>query len=245
MSLSEATPLKRLSRDLQPGTPVGRNWLAQRGISPQLAYRYVKGGWLEQVARGVFAKPGTPLEADPSLRLLLDMGHRIHVGGKTALAWHGYRHNLAADQEPLALYRRGRRPLPPWFAKRFHPRVNARSLFSEAGASPRYVSASAEHDDVPASDPERAALEMLSEVPARQGLEEAGHLMEGLVTLRRDPLHDLLAHCTNRKTVMLFFHFARKFDLPVLAHLSAEQLPAHSKNRYVLKLPRGTLAMKP
>lgn len=245
MSLSGDTPLKRLSKDLRPGTPIGRTWLSQRGISPQLAYRYVKSGWLEAVARGVFAKPGAPLELDPSLRLLVDLAHRVHVGGKTALAWHGYRHNLSLAGEPLTLYSRGRKPLPPWFVTRFRPHASSRVLFEERAMSVMSVTENSDHAGVPVSEPERAALEMLSGVPGQQSVEEAGHLMESLVTLRREPMHELLVHCKSRKAVMLFFHFARASNLPVLGRLSAEPIPAPSKGRYVLKLPRGTLVLKP
>jgi len=245
MGLSGRDKSKHLSRDLLPGVPVGSRWLAARRISPQLAYRYVQSGWLERVAHGVFAKPGTPLEVDPSLRLLVELGHRVHVGGKTALAWHGHRHNLALSGEALTLYGQGKRPLPDWFTARFHPQTTSRRLFDEESGQPLYVSDHPDHRGVPVSEPERAALEMLSEVPARQGVEEAGHLMEGLVTLRPAPLQDLLARCTNRKTVLLFHHFARASNLSVLDRLALDRLPAGSKSRYVLRLPRGTLALKP
>lgn len=224
---------------------MGSRWLAMRRISPQLAHRYVSSGWLERVAHGVFAKPGTPLEVDPSLRLLVDLGHRVHVGGKTALAWHGHRHNLSLGGEALTLYGQGKRPLPAWFTTRFQPQTTSRRLFDEESGQPLYVWNHPDHPGVPVSEPERAALEMLSEVPARQGVEEAGHLMEGLVTLRPAPLQDLLARCRNRKTALLFLHFARDASLPVLDRLALDQLPAGSRSRYVLRLPRGTLALKP
>ena len=245
MGLSDDTPLKRLSKDLQPGMPVGSAWLAQRGISPQLAYRYGKSGWLQPLARGVFARPGEQLDRDKSLRLLVDLGHRVHVGGKTALAWHGYRHNLSLGREKLTLYRQGSRSLPDWFTRRFPSRVDSRQLFDEPAESGMNVAESPDHADMPVSETERAALEMLSEIPAKQGVDEAGSLMESLVSLRSDAMRNLLNGCKSRKTVLLFFHFARKFDLPVLAFLSPEQWTAGSKSRYVLKLPHGTLALKP
>src|SRR5574337_855445 len=104
MSSSASAPLKRLADDLLPGMPVSSHWLADRGISAQLAYGYVKRGWLESLARGVFAKPGTALGRDPSLGLLAELGYRVHVGGKTALAWHGYEHYLTLGAELLTLW---------------------------------------------------------------------------------------------------------------------------------------------
>jgi len=211
-----------------------------------LAYRYVKSGWLEGLAHGIFAKPGDALDRDHSLRLLADLGYLLHVGGKTALAWHGFRHNLALGGELLTLYKPGGRRLPQWFTTRFRCQVNSRSLFDEPADGPLHVSkTNAEHAGVPTSEPERATLEMLSEIPRKQSIEGAEQLMEGLVSLRREVMHDILMHCTNVKAVRLFLHFARTFKLPILDNLSVEQLPTGSRSRYVLKLARGTLVLKP
>ncbi len=244
MGLSERGRTKQLSKDLLPGVPVGRKWLAERAISPQLAYRYVQTGWLERVARGVFAKPGAPLDVEPSLRLLVETGCRVHVGGKSALAWQGHRHNLSLGGEALTLYRRKGRPLPGWFVTRFRPETDSRQLFAEEAGQPAFVSEHPDHPGVPVSEPERAVLELLSGVPARQGVEEAAQLVEGLVALRPAALQDLLSRCRSRKTVRLFLHFARASSLPVLDRLAPEHLPAGSSSRYVLKLPGRTLALK-
>lgn len=245
MGLSHSTPLKQLSKDLRHGMPVSSDWLAQRGISAQLAYRYGKSGWLEQLARGVFAKPGESLDLDHSLRLLAELGYRVHVGGKTALAWHGFRYSLSLGDELLTLYKHGGRRLPHWFTMRFRCRVNSRLLFDESVERLMHVTeTNPDHPGVPVSEPERATLEMLSEIPRWQGVEEAEHLMESLVSLRRDVMRDLLMHCRSVKTVRLLLHFSRKLNLPVLENLPVDQLPTGSKSRYVRKLPHGTLVLK-
>lgn len=226
--------------------PVGSNWLARRGIYPQLAYGYVKNGWLERVAHGVFVRPGKPLDRDASLRLLAETGYQVHVGGKTALAWQGFHHNLALGDELLFLCKPGGRRMPTWFTTRFRCRVNPRRLFGESDQKPSHVgSATPGHPGVPVSEPERAALEMLSEVPRWQSVEEAEQLMEGLVSLRRDVMQELLERCGSVKTVRLFLQFARKFNLPVLNGLKVDALRTGSSSRYVRKLARGTLVLKP
>ena len=157
--------------------PVSSNWLAERGVSPQLAYAYVKHGWLQRVARGVFAESAASLDRDHSLRLVAATGFRVHVGGKTALAWRGFHHNLALGSELLTLYKRGGRGLPPWFTTRFRCRVSPRALFDEGDRGLVYVtSANPSHPGVPMSEPERATLEMLSEIPRWQSMEEAEQL---------------------------------------------------------------------
>lgn len=226
--------------------PVSSSWLAERGVSPQLAYRYVKGGWLQSLSRGVFAKPGGELDRDHSLRLLAQLGHGIHVGGKTALAWQGFIHNLSLGSERLVLFRGGDRGLPGWFTSRFRCRVSGRKLFEEDRAAPLYVTdTNSRHPKVPVSEAERAMLEMLSDVPHWQGLDEAKQLMEGLVSLRAEPLRELLNRCVSVKTVRLFLQFARQLDMPVLKELPADGFRTGSKSRYVRKLPHGTLVLKP
>ncbi len=74
--------------------------LAGLGISADLAVHYVRAGWLNRLARGVFVRQGEAPGPHPSLRLLERMILGFHVGGKTALNWYGVRHYVA-QQETL------------------------------------------------------------------------------------------------------------------------------------------------
>jgi hypothetical protein len=57
-------------------------------------------------------------------------------------------------------------------------------------------------------------LKLLSEVGARQPLQEAKELMESAYNLRADMLRELLKCCTNVKTVRLCLQLGRDFSLP-------------------------------
>ena len=59
------------------------------------------------------------------------------------------------------------------------------------------------------SAPERAFLELLSEVGVRQPLQEARELAESAYTLRADVIEKLLKRCTSVKTVRLCLRFGR------------------------------------
>ena len=54
--------LNNLYAKLRPGSPVTSEGLAAMGVSADLAVHYVRAGWLTRLARGVFARPDTPLE---------------------------------------------------------------------------------------------------------------------------------------------------------------------------------------
>ncbi len=64
------------------------------------------------------------------------------------------------------------------------------------------------------SVPERALLELLSDVGKTQSLEETRQLVEGLHTLREKTLDELLTHATRIKVVRLAEILARELDLP-------------------------------
>ncbi len=245
MALKKRTLVNSLTRDLPAGEPVTLAWLNSRKISSQGAYYYVKAGWLERLASGVFVRPGAPVDLVASLRLLVEKGYLHHVGGKTALAWWGFQHNVSPNVETLMLFGHRGKKLPPWFLQRFPARVVVRALFDEPADTPMFVGNNDSYRGVPVSDPERAALEMLNAVPQHQGLEEAEHLMQGLVSLRVDVLRSLLKVCRSVKAVRLFLHFAKSLELPCASALAVDQFPVGSKSRYVRKLSSGTLIIKP
>lgn len=89
------------------------------------------------------------------------------VGGKTALSWHGYKHNLYL-REPVLLYSEARDRLPDWLTSRFPVELRHRRLFRTGESFA--VGAQPEFSGTLLSEPERAVLEMLSEVPSRQSL---------------------------------------------------------------------------
>jgi|GEM_PF-3771581 hypothetical protein len=69
-------------------------------------------------------------------------------------------------------------------------------------------------DGVLVSGPERAVLEMLSEVGIHQGIEEARNILEGIRSLRPDALGKLLAHCRRVKVARLCVLWAEELGLP-------------------------------
>ena len=64
------------------------------------------------------------------------------------------------------------------------------------------------------SVPERALLELLSDVGKAQSLAETRQLVENLRTLREKPLDELLAHTPRTKVVRLAETLGNKLDLP-------------------------------
>ena len=236
--------LNNLYARVPPGSPVTSEELAGLGVSADLAVHYVRAGWLTRLARGVFSRPDVPLDLHRSLRLLERRFRGLHVGGKSALDWHGVRHNV--EQQPrLMLYGWASGPLPSWFNDRFPSRYRRLRLFDEQPEALLRVSSFQRQVDGPlVSEPERAALELLSEVGVSQPLQEARDLLEAAPSLRAAVLQDLLTRCKQVKTVRLCLTLGRELDLPWAAKLDPKLLPTGSAQRWVGRSTEGLLVLK-
>ena len=105
--------------------------------------------------------------------------------------------------------------LPAWFVNSFPARYQVAHLFdsampAELGLAPLPAGRS----DVLVSTPERAMLELLSDVGKQQGLEEARNLLDAIRTPRLPVLDQLFSHLTRIKVVRLAADFAEQLDLP-------------------------------
>ena len=95
------------------------------------------------------------------------------------------------------------------------------------------------------SAPERALLEVLSEVGVRQPQQEARELVESTYNLRADVLRELLRRCTSIKTVRLCLQLGREQSLPWVAKLNPARLPTGSDRPWVSRSADGVLVLKP
>jgi hypothetical protein len=223
--------------------PFATSDLKSLGISPALASHYAGTGWLERLGRGVFKFPHDKLSRDGCLKFLEQQIPGFHVGGKTALAWRGIRHHLPS-REALTLWGENSVTLPLWFTNEFNALYTGRHIFSDRlpkkfGLQPLPEAP----DGALVSVPERALLEMLSEVGIRQGIEEARDVMEGVRTVRPEVLQRLLKNCQRIKVARLCVHWADELNLdwaPV-----ARRAVKTGSSRWTSKLKDGsTLVLK-
>lgn len=247
MALTKRSSLIRgLQTAFPRGAPLDQHDLARVGVSSALAHHYLKSGWLTRLGRGVFMFPNDTLRQADSLKFLARRLPGFHVGGKTALAWRGVRHNLPA-QEPLWLWGDQKARLPGWFLERFRARYTTRRPFGPALADGFGLQPLPENPDgVLVAVPERALLELLSEVGVHQGTEEARHIMEGLRALRSDILVTLLKHCPRVKVSRLCVHWAEEFGLPWAGAARKALEQKQGRSRWTARFKDGTtLILKP
>lgn len=243
---SRPSPIRQLLHGVSRGTPLDLADLAEHGVDAKAASFYARKGWLVRVGHGVYALPGDEVTALGAARLLQRRVEGLHVGGKSGLALHGVRHNLAM-RETLVLWSDHRFSLPKWFATRFPARAVFAALFDalEPDLARKTISTPpGVLDGLHVSTPERAALEMLYEVGTHESLDEARGVFEGLRNLRTEVVGTLLAACTSVKAVRLFLTWSRETGLVDVDALRERfDLRVGSSSRWVNRLPDGTLLL--
>lgn len=239
------TKLNTLYSATAPGTPLTSEDLAALGISADLAVHYVRAGWLVRLARGVFTRASDTLVLHPSLVLLQRRIEGLHVGGKSALDWYGVRQYLS--QQPLLhLYGWDAARLPDWFTQRFPAEYHRKRLFDEQLGTLLHAGPFEQRNGAPTvSSPERALLEVMSDVGVRQTLQEARELAESSYSLRADVLRELLKRCTSVKTVRLCLQLGRDLSLPWATKLDPTDLPTGGDRAWVSRSAEGLLVLKP
>lgn len=236
--------IKRLQLDLPRGAPFDLATLSQFGVSPQLAAHYAQAGWLVRLAQGVYAFPNDDFGVHGALKFLQTRVPGLHVGGKSALAMQGVRHNLSS-RDTLILWGDSRFALPPWFTTRFPARYVHARLFDWPDtnlASRTLITPPGLPDWLFVAAPERAVLELLYEAGVKQSLEEARNIFDGLRSPRKDLLGQLLSCCTSVKAVRLFLTWARETSLvDVDALLQQHPVRTGSTARWMSRLDDGSL----
>lgn len=245
MATKKTNKLNLLYTRLTPGAPLASGDLAALDISADLAVHYVRAGWLKRLARGVYCRPNETLLLHPSLVFLERRIQGLHVGGKSALDWYGVR-QYVSQQPVLRLYGWAAAHLPKWFTERFPAEYHRKRLFDEQPDVMLHVGPFEQRSGAPkVSTPERALLELLSDVGVRQPLQEARELVESTYSLRADVLRELLQRCTSVKTVRLCLQLGREGSLPWAAKLDPATLPTGSDRPWVSRSADGLLVLKP
>jgi len=130
MATTTTSKLNTLYRRLPAGSPVTSSQLAEMGISADLAVHYARAEWLQRLGRGVYSRPGEPLQLHPSLLVLQRQIAGLHVGGKSAMEWYGVR-QYVSQQSVMYLYGWVAARLPDWFVRNFPSEYHRKRLFKE------------------------------------------------------------------------------------------------------------------
>lgn len=215
------------------------------GISPYLAAKYARSGWLVRLGPGLYRLPSPPLDRDQSLLVLQERDAGLHIGGRTALSWQGIRHNVEFA-ERLTLWGTRPGPLPAWFTADFPTRYRSAQLFTPEVGALGIFTPPAVTPGVRVSSRERALVELLRDAGQGQDMEEARHLFEATSGLRTRVLGDLLSQCVSVKAVrMMLLWGERVGNVDVDALRRDYTLPTGSFSRWVGTMDDGSTLVLP
>lgn len=222
---------------LPPGIPVTSAHLERLGISRQSAHGYTKSGWLKMLGYGYYQRLGDTLTETGIVSALGANGVQVHISGRSALALKGFTHYLSFGEKKVTLCGPKVRKLPDWIQSYFTFELESGHLFAEE-EKPKDRLGVSRLNNTPhspyVSEPERAVLELLDQVPKRQTLDEAKLIMESLHSLRSAKLQKLLELCKKIKVKRLFWSVARELDSPFLVRLDPSEVDFGSKSNYTL-----------
>lgn len=226
-----------------------KTWLAEQGLSAHAIDNAVKTETLLRLATGVYSQYSRSVSWEGVVASLQRMEKHegadvpsVVVGGLSALSLSGLSQYLSLGGKPrIHLYVAG--SLPAWLARLSLPaefeghstsRLWPESLLKDK-AFVKEHEWEAELPPVYFSCPEKAIVELLTDLPDAVTFEHANELMQGLVNLSPRKLDMLLKACDSVKAKRLFFWLAKRQSYPWFSKLNVEDYDLGSGKRVVAK----------
>ncbi len=232
---------KQLDILLPFGMVATNKWFASNGISRHSRDNALKSKKLVSLTPGVYARVGVPVTWQGIVSSVQRMSSvPVHVGGLTALDLLGFGHYLSnSSKKTIHLY--STEKLPKWLSKitedtHFQTYTTKKIWHPDLMSSSKFVREQSWQDNLPAlliSTPEKAYLEMLSDVPKKVSFEHADEIMQGLTGLSPRRVDILLRGCKHIKVKRLFFWFATRQNYSWFQKLNIKDYELGKGNRLV------------
>ena len=206
-----ATKIKNIL-DLVPRDAVlFSSWLAAQGIDRKEQTLYVRSGWLERIAQGVYKIAGSaPTLYGAVSSYNKQLGKACHVGAASALDLRGYSHFVAMGKPLGYLFTEKESRLPGWMTETEWDMTVKYFTTSVFGGDTGMENYDLNGVELLISCPERAIMECLHLSPEQFSLMDTYYVMEMMTTLRPALVQKLLEECTSIKVKRLFLYMAEK-----------------------------------
>lgn len=231
------------------GLVVSRKWLLAKGITEHGIDNLVKAHQLDIVIRGVYKSPFIKVSWQSIVYSLQKIFNRnVVIGGISALEMEGFAHYLQLSRhKQIHLYTD--EPLPAWinelsrdFSFTTHMQSSLQSRAHTQNEFANILRANTvsfpwreEMPQLVISNPERAILELVADVPDKISFEHAEQILQGMTSLSPSKLQDLLMVCDNIRIRRLFLWMAERQNHPWFKKLSLESISLGSGNRVLVK----------
>lgn len=220
-----------------------KSWLEAQGFSIHFLDNAVRNHTLLPLVPGVYARQEIRLTWKgivTSLQRMTDVP--IHPGGLTALELEGLGHYLSKGNKPRIQIYSDTTP-PRWL-----PRIHVSAEFEWHGTRRLWPESVMKNTKLLRQDtwqetcppllyscPEKAILELLSEVPKTISFEHADQLMQGMSNLSPRKLNELLSACGNVKVKRLFLWLAGRHQHAWFKHLTPNLYDLGTGKRLIAK----------
>ena len=234
--MQEEIKLKKLVKNLKPGSIVLSGWLEEMGISKSLRQEYVKNGWLTPLGRGAYKRFEDDVEWYAGVSALQKQaGLQVHVGALTALEMLGLSHYLRISGYTVYLFSAYKVNLPTWFTQYNWKQKIEHKKTSFLNYDAGIIEFEYNNTDLLISSQERAIMECLYLTPEIMDIVECYQLMETLVNLQPDLVKKLLKNCNSIKVKRLFLYMAEKANHQWLQFIDLSDVSLGNGNRQIVR----------
>lgn len=183
-------------------------WLIRNGYSSQLMQKYIKGGWIKSLCRGVFyASNKEVINAYGAIRsYYMQVGQDVHVAAHSALEIYGFMHYVPMGK-PQMMVSVTNDYIPMWLKIDAYDRD---VVPFASNALPIELHVGAYQNNMLVSAPERAFMECLLLAPKYYNYLDLYLLMEQLTGLRANVVQQLLVEIKSYRVKRMFAYMAEK-----------------------------------
>ena len=237
---------KLLEERIPEGVIITRKWLVKElGFGKHAIDNLVKSMQLKSLWKGIYIRGNMPIIWQSVVYALQAIEKTdCLVGGVTALDLKGFSHYLPISNKKQTIHLYGNDKLPRWVNELsgkiefIHHTRNEIFSTMDVIESLKFTSSVNWKDGMDSliiSNPERACLEMLNEVPGNISFEHADQLIQGMTTLSPRTLQKLLEESTNIKVKRLFLWFAKRHNYLWFTKLNPDVIELGAGNRVIIK----------
>lgn len=231
-----STKINQLLQNLPYGAILFNHRLVEAGYSFSLQQSYRRNGWFRSIGKGVMIRTGQKLLLSGAISALQqDERLPVHIGGRTALGFLGYAHNIEMNRQDMIIFAPQGFNTPAWVVNNqwdLHPQfVKTNFLPPEIGL----VNIIHQGFSLKISGAGRAMMECLSMTPGMFDLNEAWEIMQSLNLINPTTIQDLLSVCNSVKGKRLFLYFAIKAEHSWVSKLETNQIDLGRGKRSFVK----------
>lgn len=232
---------KQIESLVPEGRIVTRKWLSKNAqLDDHAIDNLIKSEQLHLLRKGLYTRGALKVTWQQivfTLQTIADTD--FLVGGLTALELKGYSHYIPGNRkETIHLY--GNDKWPAWINKLSddvtfvkHTRRLIFNVMTDDESQQLATQIPIGEIELSISTPERACLEMLSDVPDRMSFEHAEELFQGMTNLSPRTLQRLLESCTSIKVKRLFFWLSARYNYSWAAKIDEKKISLGSGNRVI------------